>query len=360
MHQGGGAVGGRDFDDGGGHAWSPCLLTGRSGFGPTTSYPCEPTHARWRNRQLPVISRHAAPHLVVALAYDRLCTFEFGCVVELFALPRPELDVRWYDFAVCAAERGPLRAAGGITVTAPNSLKIFDRADTIVIPGWRDAHEPPPRICCSGFARPTHAVRGSARSAPVSSCLLPRVCSTANASRHTGVMRSCSRSATPSIRVEPNSLYIDQGQVLTSAGSAAGLDMLLHLVRRDHGPKVANQVAQRLVIPPHRDGDQAQFVPRPVAPDESSRLSRLLDWIRGHLGETHSIASLARRAGMSPRTLLRRFKEATDLAPNEWLVRERVAAAREMLESGRVALGRVAERAGFGSQESFRRHFGCR
>jgi AraC family transcriptional activator FtrA len=161
----------------------------------------------------------------------------------------------------------------------------------------------------------------------------------------------------PSVRVEPNALYIDQGQVLTSAGSAAGLDMLLHLVRRDHGPKVANQVAQRLVIPPHRDGDQAQFVPRPVAPDESSRLSRLLDWIRGHLGEEHSIASLSRRAGMSPRTLLRRFKEATGLAPNAWLVRERVAAAREMLESGRVALGRVAERAGFGSQESFRRHF---
>ena len=146
----------------------------------------------------------------------------------------------------------------------------------------------------------------------------------------------------PNIRVEPNALYIDQGQVLTSAGSAAGLDMLLHLVRRDHGPKVANQVAQRLVIPPHRDGDQAQYVPRPVAPDESSRLSRLLDWIRGHLGDAHSIASLSRRAGMSPRTLLRRFKEATGLAPNEWLVRERIAAAREMLESGRVALGRVA------------------
>ena len=84
------------------------------------------------------------PHLVAALAYDRLCTFEFGCVVELFALARPELDVRWYDFAVCAAERGPLRAAGGITVNAPNSIKLLDRADTIVIPGWRDANEPPP------------------------------------------------------------------------------------------------------------------------------------------------------------------------------------------------------------------------
>jgi AraC family transcriptional activator FtrA len=131
----------------------------------------------------------------------------------------------------------------------------------------------------------------------------------------------------------------------------------LHLVRRDYGPKIANQVAQRLVIPPHRDGDQAQYVPRPVAPGESGRLAKLLDWIRSHLAEPHTIASLSRRASMSPRTLLRRFKEATGLAPNEWIVRERVAAAREMLEAGHVALTRVSERAGFGSPESFRRHF---
>jgi AraC family transcriptional activator FtrA len=284
------------------------------------------------------------PHLVAALAYDRLCTFEFGCVVELFALPRPELNVRWYDFAVCAAERGPLRAAGGITVTAPHSIKLLDRADTPedLLQRIRAAHARGARLCsiCSGV-------------------FVLAAAGVLDGKRVTTHWRYAELLAQryPLIRVEPNALYIDQGQVLTSAGSAAGLDMLLHLVRRDHGPKVANQVAQRLVIPPHRDGDQAQYVPRPVAPDESSRLSRLLDWIRGHLGEEHSIASLSRRAGMSPRTLLRRFKEATGLAPNEWLVRERVAAAREMLESGRVALGRVAERAGFGSQESFRRHF---
>lgn len=158
----------------------------------------------------------------------------------------------------------------------------------------------------------------------------------------------------------PNALYVDEGQVLTSAGSAAGLDMLVHLVRRDYGPKVANQVAQRLVIPPHREGDQAQYVPRPVASVAGSGaggLARLLDWLRANLAAGHTIASLSRRASMSPRTLLRRFKEATGMAPHEWLVRERVAAAREMLEAGRLPLGRVAERAGFGSAESFRRHF---
>ncbi len=303
---------------------------------------------------------HRCRHLVVALAYDRLCTFEFGCVVELFALPRPELDVRWYEFAVCAAERGPLRAAGGITVSAPHSLKLLDRADTIVIPGWRDAHEPPPEDLLNRI-RAAHA-RGARLCSICSGVFVLAAAGVLEGKRVTTHWRYAQLLAQryPTIRVEPNALYIDQGQVLTSAGSAAGLDMLLHLVRRDHGPKVANQVAQRLVIPPHRDGDQAQYVPRPVAPDESSRLSRLLDWIRGHLGDEHSVASLSRRAGMSPRTLLRRFKETTGLAPNEWLVRERVAAAREMLESGRVALGRVAERAGFGSPESFRRHFRLR
>jgi AraC family transcriptional activator FtrA len=236
-------------------------------------------------------------------------------------------------------------------------LSELDRADTIVIPGWRDANEAPP-----------DALLRKIRSAYDRGARLCSICSGVFVLAAAGVLDG--KSATthwrysellarryPSVRVEPNALYVDEGQVLTSAGSAAGLDMLLHLVRRDYGPKIANQVAQRLVIPPHRDGDQAQFVPRPVAPDESGRLSRLLDWIRSHLDQPHSVASLASRASMSPRTLLRRFKEATGLAPNEWLVRERISAAREMLESGRVHLSRVSERSGFGSQESFRRHF---
>jgi AraC family transcriptional activator FtrA len=299
----------------------------------------------------------ASRHRVVAVAYDRLCTFEFGCVVELFALPRPELGVTWYDFTVCSVDRGPLRAAGGIRVSAPHSLKELDRADTIVIPGWRDANELPPE-----------ALLRRIRAAYGRGARLCSICSGVFVLAAAGVMDG--KAATthwrytdllakryPSVRVEPNALYVDEGRVLTSAGSAAGLDMLLHLVRRDYGPKIANQVAQRLVIPPHRDGDQAQYVPRPVAPDESGRLSRLLDWVRTRLDQPHSVASLAERASMSPRTLLRRFKEATGLAPNEWLIRERISAAREMLETGRVALSRVSERSGFGSQESFRRHF---
>ena len=295
-------------------------------------------------------------HRVAALAYDRLCTFEFGCVVELFALQRPELGVPWYRFGVCSAERGPLTAAGGILVSAPHSLALLRKADTIVVPGWRDADEPPPAELVKAL-RAAYA-RGARICSICSGVFVLAAAGILDGRRATTHWRYAQRLAErhPAIRVVPNALYVDEGQVLTSAGSAAGLDMLLHLVRRDYGAPIANRVAQRLVIPPHRDGDQAQFVPRPVAA-HSGRLARLLDWLREHLAAPHSVGSLARRANMSPRTLLRRFKEATGMAPQEWLLRERVAAAREMLESGRMPLGRVAERAGFGSAESFRRHF---
>ena len=296
-------------------------------------------------------------HRVVAVAYDGLCTFEFGCVVELFALERPELGVDWYDFAVCSAERGPLRAAGGIEVRVPNSLALLDQADTIVIPGWRDADElPPPAL----LRRLRAAYERGAR--------LCTICSGVFVLAAAGVLEG--RTVTthwryaerlskryPGVTVEPNSLYIDSGQVLTSAGSAAGLDMLLHLVRRDYGAKIANQVAQRLVIPPHREGGQAQFLPRPLPNDERSRVSKLIDWVRTHPSQAHTLETLARRASMSPRTLQRQFQETVGVGPYEWLIRERVALAKDLLQVGRHSLTHIADTVGFKSQETFRRHF---
>lgn len=161
----------------------------------------------------------------------------------------------------------------------------------------------------------------------------------------------------PAIDVRPNELYVDEGQIVTSAGSAAGLDMLLHVVRIDHGSNIANLVAQRLVMPPHRVGDQAQFVPRAVRDDDAGRLAKLIDWVRGHPDEPHSLGSLARRAAMSTRTLQRQFHESTQCSPMAWVVRERVAVAKELLETGRGSIADIAERAGFGSEESLRRHF---
>jgi AraC family transcriptional activator FtrA len=297
-------------------------------------------------------------HLVVALAYDRLCTFEFGCVTELFALERPELGVDWYRFAVCASEPGPIRAAGGITVAAPYTLKLLDRADTIVIPGWRDADELPPEPLLKKIRA---AYRRGAR--------LCSICSGVFVLAASGVLDGKTvtthwryadklQQRYPQLHVQPDALYIDESQIITSAGSAAGLDMLLHLVRRDHGSAVANRVAQRLVVAPHREGGQAQFVPRPMPQDESGRLAKLMDWVRRHPALPHTLRSLAEWAAMSPRTLQRQFHDATGMAPYQWLVRERVAIARELLEAPTpLPMARVAELAGFGSEESLRRHF---
>ncbi|CAJ3515969.1 transcriptional regulator FtrA [Burkholderia pseudomallei] len=298
------------------------------------------------------------PHLVVALAYDRLCTFEFGCVVELFALPRPELGVDWYRFAVCAGEPGPVRAAGGIKVQAPYRLALMDRADTIVIPGWRDPDETPPEPLLKKL-RAAH--RRGAR--------LCSICSGVFVLAAAGVLDGATvtthwryaerlRARYPALRVNPDALYVDAGRIVTSAGSAAGLDMLMHLVRRDHGSAIANRVAQRLVLPPHRDGGQAQFVPRPLPSVGGDRLAKLIDWMRAHAGQPHTLASLAARAAMSPRTLQRQFRDATGLGPYEWLIRERVGLAKEMIERDpALPVARVAALAGFGSEESLRRHF---
>ena len=161
----------------------------------------------------------------------------------------------------------------------------------------------------------------------------------------------------PAIAVRANALYVDEGSLLTSAGSAAGLDMMLHLVRRDHGPRVANQVAQRLVVPPHRLGDQAQFVARPLPQDEAARLARLTDWVRAHPAGDWTLATLAGRAAMSVRTLQRQFQLSLGMSPVDWLIRERVEFARQLLETTARPLAHVASLAGFGSDESFRRHF---
>jgi len=296
-------------------------------------------------------------HLVVAVAYENLCTFEFGCTVELFALNRPELNVPWYEFAVCSAERRPITAMGGIKLQTPHSLSILDRADTIVIPGWRDADETPSPLLIKKIEQAY--ARGARFCTICSGVFVLAAAGILDGRTVTTHWRYADKLAKmyPSVTVNAHALYIDQGQILTSAGSAAGLDMFLHLVRRDYGARIANTVAQRLVIPPHRDGGQAQFIPRPVASNEQRNFAKLLDWLRVNVAKPHTITSLAQKAATSNRTLQRKFKETTGLSPIDWLIRERVAVAKEFLESSKLPLARVAEKAGFASAETFRRHF---
>ncbi|GAA0600791.1 transcriptional regulator FtrA [Caenispirillum bisanense] len=297
---------------------------------------------------------------VVALAYDGLCTFEFGIVVEVFGLPRPEVGPDWYSFAVAAADPGPLRATGGVRVMADGGLDLLATAGTIVIPGWRDREERPPAALLHAL-RAAHA--GGAR--------LVSICSGVFVLAAAGLLDG--RRATthwrhvpilardyPAVRAEPDVLYVDEGDVLTSAGSAAGIDLCLHVVRKDFGPRIANMVARRLVVPPHREGGQAQFIDRPVQARAEGRFAAVLAWLGDELPVGVSIDAMAARAGLSRRTFLRRFQAATGTTPGDWLTARRVARARDLLETTALAMEDLAAACGFGSAATLRHHFRLR
>jgi AraC family transcriptional activator FtrA len=296
------------------------------------------------------------PSKVAILAYDQLCTFEFGIMVELFC-QRPEFP-DWYTVQVCVEGPKRVRAAGGIVVEVPYRLGALDRAGTIVIPGWR---RPLDEV--------TPALIRKLRRAHDEGARLLSVCSGAFVLAATGLLDGCRATthwlyaaelaeAHPQLEVDPDVLYVDAGQILTSAGSAAGIDMGLHLIRRDHGARIANTVARRLVVPPHRDGGQLQFIASPVEREaDEGELARLLDSVRANLRRPHTVESMAQRAKMSSRTFARRFKEATGTTPHRWLVRERVHLAQTLLEMNKWNIDQVAERSGFGEAQLLRLHF---
>jgi AraC family transcriptional activator FtrA len=299
----------------------------------------------------------AAPHRVAVLAYDGLCTFEFGIVVEMFGLPRPELQVPWYDFRVCALDRGPLRATGGITIQPRAGLRALKEADTIVIPGWRDPTERPPDALLKTL-RAAHA-RGARLVTICSGVFALAAAGLLDGQRVTTHWRYADRlqAQYPAVRVEPDVLFVDEGQILTSAGSAAGIDLCLHIIRRDFGAEIANQVARRLVMPPQRDGGQSQYIPAPVRTDASDGLARVLDWAQRKLHEPLTVDRLATRAGMSGRTFARRFREETGTTPHQWLTHQRLLAAQRRLETTDDSIDEVADAVGLRTAATLRMHF---
>ncbi|EKJ95042.1 transcriptional activator FtrA [Bradyrhizobium lupini HPC(L)] len=297
-------------------------------------------------------------HLVVALAYDGLCTFEFGLAVEVFGLPRPEMGANWYRFAVAGVEGGELRATGGVRLVVDGGMELLQQADTIIVPGWRGADEAVPRTLCDALA--TAHRRGARVLSICSGVFVLAAAGLLDGKRATTHWRYTDRLRTshPGIEVTPDVLYVDEGSVLTSAGSAAGLDLCLHLIRRDFGAAAANMVARRLVVPPHRDGGQTQFIAQAVPVlYESDRLGPLIDDVRASLNKEHTVATLAKRAGMSERTFLRRFEAATGMTPAKWLLTERLSRARDLLENSTLTVEQVAQQTGFNSTATIRHHF---
>ena len=299
-------------------------------------------------------------HSVVALAYRGLCTFEFGIVVEVFGLRRPELGVPWYRFSVCSLERGPVSATGGVTIQARAGLRRLRSADTVVIPGWRDPDESPPDNLIRALRR-AHE-RGARLVSICSGVFVLAAAGVLDGKRATTHWRFAERLATrfPRIRVEPDVLYVDEGDVLTSAGSAAGIDACLHIVRSDFGAAIANQVARRLVMPPHRDGGQAQYVPEPMRVGRAHALAGLLDRVQGSLSRPWTIAELARQAVMSQRNFARRFRGETGTTPHRWLTHARLLAAERLLETTPDSVFEVARAVGFGNAQTLRHHFRAR
>jgi AraC family transcriptional regulator, transcriptional activator FtrA len=296
--------------------------------------------------------------LVVALAYDGLCTFEFGVAVEIFGLERPEMGEAWYRFRVAAIEPGPLRAAGGIRIESDGGLRLLERAGTIIVPGWRGADKPVPSQLVAALRR-AHA-RGARLVSFCSGVFVLAATGLLDGRRATTHWRYAERLARayPNIAVVPDVLYIDEGNLLTAAGSAAGIDLSLHLIRRDWGASAANSVARRLVVQPHRDGGQAQFIEAPVPEArEAGRLGPLLARMQAGPATQTTIATLARSAGMSRRTFLRRFKASTGTTPGAWLSAARVARARDLLKASGAGIEEVAAAAGFGSAATLRHHF---
>jgi AraC family transcriptional regulator, transcriptional activator FtrA len=295
---------------------------------------------------------------VVALAYDGLCTFEFGIAVEVFGLDRPEMGADWYSFAVASLDGDTLRASGGIRIVVNGGLELLSKAGTIIIPGWKGTEVQVPSVLISALRR-AHA--GGARIVSIcSGAVVLAAAGLLEGRRATTHWRYIEAFATrfPDVRVESDVLYVDEGTILTSAGSAAGIDLCLHLVRQDFGVAAANKVARRLVLPAHREGGQAQFVEQPVlSVQEGARLSPLIEKWRTRLKEALRIARMAREAGMSTRTFVRRFEGATGLPPGQWIARERVSKACALLETSSAPVKSVAESCGFASEATLRHHF---
>jgi transcriptional regulator GlxA family with amidase domain len=294
---------------------------------------------------------------VVALAIPGVQPFELGVACEGFGIDRTGDGVPSYDFAVVSEHAEPVPTSMGWTITTEHRFDRADEADLVIVPAAGDR----------GFGSP--AVLDVLRRAVERGAVVASICSGAFFLGDAGLLdgRDCTthwRYADqlarefPRARVNPNVLYVCDGPVYTSAGTAAGLDLCLHIIREDYGAAVANAVARRMVMPPHRDGGQAQYIAAPIGSRPGGSLGPVIDDILADLGSAHTVESMASEALMSPRTFARRFRDEVGSSPHAWLTQQRVLRARAMLESGDEPVETIATAVGFGDATVLRHHFG--
>lgn len=296
------------------------------------------------------------PHRVAAFCFDGLVAFDLTAPAQAFQLAAKSSGEPLYKFATCSPDGTPVRTTSGFSVEPEGGLGVLRRADTVVVPGYAALFDPPP-------AEALEALRAAARRG----ARLLSVCTGAFCLAHAGLLDG--RRATthwawaeelalrfPAIEVEPDALFVDEDDVLTSAGLSAGIDLSLHVVRRDFGAEIGERVARHMVAAPHREGGQAQFS-KPELPAAAGSLETTRRWALERLAEPLDVAAMARHAGVSPRTFARRFRAETGTTPLQWLLAQRVLEARRLLEVTDLPVDAVAWRVGFGTAASLRDHF---
>lgn len=296
------------------------------------------------------------PHRVVALCLDGLVAFDLTAPAQAFQLAAKPSGEPLYEFSSCSPGGGPVRTTSGFSVTPNSGLGALRRAQTIVVPGYANILAPPPAEALAAL-----------RAAEARGARLVSICTGAFGLAHAGALDG--RRATthwawagelakrfPSIEVDPDALFVDEGEVLTSAGLSAGIDLSLHLIRRDFGAEAGERVARHMVAPPHRDGGQAQFF-KPEPPAATGSLEPTRRWAAERLAEPLDVAAMSRHAAVSSRTFARRFRAETGTTPLQWLLSQRVLEARRLLEATDLPVEEVAWRTGFGTAASLRDHF---
>jgi transcriptional regulator GlxA family with amidase domain len=295
---------------------------------------------------------------VSTLVLDGLAVFEFGVICEVFGIDRTSDGVPDFDFKVCGPEPGrPVRTSVGATLTPEHGLADLVGADLVAIPA-----------ISSQYGDYLPEALAAVRKAAETGSIILTVCSGAFLAGAAGLLdgRPCTThwmhadalaQTYPTARVDRNVLFVDDGNLITSAGTAAGIDACLHLVRRELGSEVTNKIARRMVVPPQRDGGQRQYIDQPIPVRCSEGFAPQLDWILANLNKPHTVATLATRASMSARTFARRFVEETGRTPMQWVTDQRVLSARRLLEETDQDIDRVADRSGFGTATLLRHHF---